>query len=45
VLQGMRAEGNYAFILDAEAPGSALVAADPSLDITNQVLARLKHSQ
>jgi outer membrane protein len=42
---GMRAEGNYAFILDAEAPGSALVAADPSLDITNQVLARLKHSQ
>jgi outer membrane protein len=45
VLQGMRAEGNYAFILDAEAPGSALVAADPSLDITTQVLARLKHSQ
>jgi len=45
VLQGMRAEGNYAFILDAEAPGSPLVAADPALDITNQVLARLHHSQ
>jgi outer membrane protein len=45
VLQGMRAEGNYSFILDAESPGSPLVAADPALDITNQVLARLRHSQ
>jgi Skp family chaperone for outer membrane proteins len=45
VLQGMRAEGNYSFILDAESPGSPLVAADPTLDITTQVLARLHHSQ
>jgi outer membrane protein len=45
VLQGIRAENNYSFILDAESPGSPLVAADPTLDITQQVLARLHRSQ
>jgi outer membrane protein len=45
VIQGLRAEGNYSFILDAEAVGGSIVAADPSLDITSQVLQRLKQSQ
>jgi len=45
VIQGLRAEGNYAFILDAESAGSTVVAADPALDVTSQVLERLRHSQ
>src|SRR5690606_34773615 len=36
----VRAEGGYAVILDAAAGG--IVAADPSLDLTEQVLTRLK---
>src|SRR2546426_10928289 len=38
VVQGMRAEGNYAVIFDADAPGSNIVAADPGLDLTSKVL-------
>src|SRR2546427_2238214 len=34
VIQGMRAEGNYAVIFDADAPGNNIIAADPSLDVT-----------
>src|SRR2546422_4629005 len=34
VIQGLRAEGNYALIFDADSPTSNIVAADPSLDIT-----------
>ena len=45
VIQGLRAEGNYALIFDADAPGSNIVAADPTLDITSKVLERLKQSQ
>src|SRR5207245_7616741 len=37
VVQGLRAEGNYALILDADAPGSNIVAADPALDLTSKV--------
>src|SRR6266508_902243 len=45
VIQGLRAEGNYALIFDADAPGNNIVAADPALDITSRVLERLKQSQ
>ena len=45
VIQGLRAEGNYALIFDADSPGSNIVAADPALDITSKVLERLKQSQ
>jgi outer membrane protein len=45
VIQGLRAEGNYSIIFDADAPGSSIVAADQSLDITSKVLERLKRSQ
>ena len=44
VIQGIRAEGNYQLIFDADAPG-VIVAADPTLDITSKVIARLKQSQ
>ncbi len=45
VIQGVRAEGNYAVIFDADAPGNNIVAADPALDITAKVLQRLRQSQ
>src|SRR5438477_4575501 len=45
VIKGLRAEGNYALIFDADSPGSNIVAADPALDITSKVLERLKQSQ
>jgi outer membrane protein len=45
VIDGMRAEGNYALIFDADAPGGAIVAVDPALDLTSKVLQRLKQSQ
>ncbi len=45
VIQGLRAEGNYAVIFDADAPGSAIIAADPALNITTKVLQRLQQSQ
>ena len=45
VIQGMRAEMNYALILDADAPGSMIVAADPALNITARVLQRLQQAQ
>ena len=40
VIDKIRAEGSYAFILDA-ASGS-IVAADPTLDLTQEVIRRLK---
>ena len=43
VIQGLRAEGNYALILDADAPG--ILATDPALDLTTKVVQRLKQSQ
>jgi len=45
VIQGLRAEGNYAVIFDADAPGNNIVAADPALDITTKVLDRLKQAR
>lgn len=44
VIQGIRAEGNYAFIFDADAPNSSIVAADPSLNLTSRVLERLRQA-
>lgn len=40
VIDAIRAEGNYAMIFDVAAGG--VIAADPSLDLTDQVLARLR---
>ena len=45
VIKGLRAEGNYALIFDADAPGNTIVAADPALDLTKKVLERLRQSQ
>jgi len=45
VIQGIRAELNYALILDADAAGGLIAAADPSLNITARVLQRLQQSQ
>jgi outer membrane protein len=45
VIKGLLVEGNYAVIFDADAPGNNIVAADPALEITNRVVARLKQSQ
>lgn len=45
VIQGLRAEGNYAVIFDADAQGGAIVAADPALNITPKVLLRLRTPQ
>jgi outer membrane protein len=42
VIEGIRAEYNYAMIFDAAAPSGALVAADRSLDITPLVIQRLQ---
>lgn len=41
VIEDLREEGNYAMIFDV-AGGTMLVAADPALDLSEQVLARLK---
>lgn len=42
VLDEMRTQGGYAMIFDVGTPSSVVVSADKSLDITDQVLARLK---
>jgi outer membrane protein len=42
VIEGLRAERSIAVILDAASPGSGIVAADPSLDLTAAVVSRLK---
>ncbi len=41
VIEGIRAEQNFAVIFDVAAMGGAMVAADRSLDITAQVIQRL----
>lgn len=41
-IEEMRTEGNYAMIFDASA--GVLVTADPSLDLTDRVLARLRQT-
>lgn len=40
VIEEIRAEGDYAFILDAST--GAIISADPSLDLTEEVLRRLR---
>lgn len=45
IIQGIRAESNYSFIIDADAGGGFLLAADPTLNITARVLARLTQAQ
>jgi outer membrane protein len=42
VIEGIRAERNLAFIFDVSAQGSAVVAADLTLDLTPVVLQRLR---
>jgi outer membrane protein len=42
IIEGIRAEGNYAIIFDVSAPGSVIVTADRSLDLTPRVIQRLK---
>jgi len=42
VIEAIRAEDNYALILDVGAQVSVVVAADKRLDLTDRVLARLK---
>jgi outer membrane protein len=45
VIQGLRAEGNYAAIFDGDAQGGTIVAADPALNLTAKVLLRLRTPQ
>ncbi len=45
VIQGIRAEMNYALILDADAAGGFVAAWDPALNITPRVLQRLTQAQ
>ena len=45
IIQGIRAESNYSLIIDADAGGGFLLAADPALNITSRVLARLQQAQ
>ncbi|HKE91262.1 MAG TPA: OmpH family outer membrane protein [Gemmatimonadales bacterium] len=42
IIQGMRAEGNYSLIFDADAQNNGIVAADLSLDLTPKVIARVR---
>ncbi|HXF95761.1 MAG TPA: OmpH family outer membrane protein [Gemmatimonadales bacterium] len=44
IIQGLRAEGNYAFIFDLDAPNVGIVAADPALNLTSRVLERLRQA-
>ncbi|HSD30857.1 MAG TPA: OmpH family outer membrane protein [Gemmatimonadales bacterium] len=44
IIQGIRAEGNYAFIFDGDAQGTGIVAADPALNLTSKVIGRLRQS-
>jgi outer membrane protein len=42
ILDQIRNENSYTFIFDVQAQGGAIVAADKNLDITDQVVARLR---
>ena len=44
IIQGIRAEGNYAMIFDADAQGNGIVAADPMLNLTSKVIERVRRS-
>ncbi len=45
VIAGIRAELNFSLILDADAAGGLIAAADPALNITARVLQRLSQAQ
>ena len=45
IIQGIRAENNYSLIIDADAGGGFVLAADPALNITARVLQRLTAAQ
>lgn len=45
VIEGLRAERNVAIMFDVAAPGSGIIAADQSLDVTALVVQRLKLGQ
>lgn len=45
IIQGIRAELNYSLILDADASGGLIAAADPAMNITARVLQRLQQPQ
>ena len=42
VIEEVRVEGGYSFILDADSPGNMILAADESLNLTSEVLTRLE---
>lgn len=42
VIDGIRAEGNFAVIFDLAAPGATIVSIDKSLDLTARVVERLR---
>lgn len=44
VIDGIRAEGNYAMIFDIATLGSGIISADRSLDLTQTVIQRLQAS-
>ncbi len=44
VIDGLRAEGNFAIIFDVGLLAGAVISADPSLDITQRVVERLRQS-
>lgn len=44
IIQGIRAEGNYAIIFDADAQNNGIVAADLALDLTSKVIARVRQA-
>jgi outer membrane protein len=45
IIEGIRAEGNYALIFDMDAPDKQILTADPSLDLTPKVIERLRQAQ
>ena len=45
VIDGIRAEGNYAMIFDIATLGSGVISADRSLDLTQTVIQRLQASR
>lgn len=45
IIQGIRAESNYALIIDADAAGGLIAAVDPALNITARVVQRLRQAQ
>ena len=44
VIEGLRAEGNFAMVVDLSSQGHGIIAFDRSLDITQRVMDRLRQS-